>query len=546
MVILEAIHRHSLATPDKIALYEGDEAVTYAGLWAHILGAASYFSSVGRRGDRVLLAASKSVAFVYAYFGAHLAGLIAVPVDPEINENRLQRILASARPLHMYGQLSLAGYEVLPFPVAADAPAAWPSSDSKETPFALSGNKETDSKETSFALSRSKEASFPFSGSEEAACPSSGSEATPSGHEREAASTAPLPAPFLFPLAGEPADILFTTGTTGLPKGVVLTHANEWAAATQINTFIGNDAASVELLALPVSHSFGLGRLRCILQLGATLDLLGSFASMKKFYRELDTRGITGFGMVPASWQYIRKMSGKKIENYASRLRYIEIGSAAMPAEEKQYLLSALPHTRICMHYGLTEASRSAFICFNDAPGQLASIGRPAPGVDIRILGENGAECVPGEEGELCVRGGQVSAGYWGEEASRHAGYFYGDYFRTGDWGYASADGWLYLKSRKKELINVGGKKVSPVEIEEVLHEIPGIKESACIGIPDPVLGEVVKAYIVWEGEEPPVSDRILRQTAARLENYKVPAAIEFIPELPKTASGKIQRLYLK
>lgn len=503
MVILEAIHRHSLATPDKIALYEGDEAITYAGLWAHILGAASYFSSVGRRGDRVLLAASKSVAFVYAYFGAHLAGLIAVPVDPEINENRLQRILASARPLHMYGQLSLAGYEVLPFPMAADGPAAWSSSDSKEAPFALS-------------------------------------------RSREAASPAPLSAPFVFPSAGEPADILFTTGTTGLPKGVVLTHANEWAAATQINTFIGNDATSVELLALPVSHSFGLGRLRCILQLGATLDLLGSFASMKKFYRELDTRGITGFGMVPASWQYIRKMSGKKIENYASRLRYIEIGSAAMPAEEKQYLLSALPHTRICMHYGLTEASRSAFICFNDAPGQLASIGRPAPGVDIRILGENAAECAPGEEGELCVRGGQVSAGYWGEEASRHADYFYGDYFRTGDWGYASADGWLYLKSRKKELINVGGKKVSPVEIEEVLREIPGIKESACIGIPDPVLGEVVKAYIVWEGEEPPVSDRILRQTAARLENYKVPAAIEFIPELPKTASGKIQRLYLK
>lgn len=477
MVILEAIRRHSLDTPGKVALYEGEKEVSYACLWDHILRAATYFTSVGRRGDRVLLAAAKSTDFVYAYFGAHLAGLIAVPIDTEINENRLKRILSSARPLHIYGHLSLGGYEVVPFPATGDF--------------------------------------------------------------------APLSSP-VFPAPGEPADILFTTGTTGLPKGVVLSHANEWAAAEQINAFIGNGADAVELLALPVSHSFGLGRLRCILQAGATIDLLGSFASMKKFYRELDTRGITGFGMVPASWQYIRKMSGDKIANYASRLRYIEIGSAAMPDEEKQYLLSALPSTRICMHYGLTEASRSAFICFNDVPDRLASIGKAAPGVEIRVLDENGGVCAPMQEGEICVKGGHVCAAYWGEHAAEYPASFYGSYFRTGDWGYAAPDGWLYLKSRKKELINVGGKKVSPIEVEEVINEIAGVRESACRGIPDAVLGETVKAYVVWEGEEPPAADRILKHAAARLENYKVPSAVEFIAEVPKTASGKIQRLYLK
>lgn len=477
MVILEAICRHSLETPGKIALYEGGKEVTYACLWEHILRAAAYFSSIGRRGDRVLLAASKSADFVYAYFGAHLAGLIAVPIDSEINENRLRRILLAARPLHIYGNLSLSGYEVSAFPAT----------------------------ETLSPLSR-----------------------------------------VLFPDASEPADLLFTTGTTGLPKGVLLSHANQWAAATQINAFIGTGREAVELLALPVSHSFGLGRLRCILQLGATIDLLGSFASMKKFYRELDTRGITGFGMVPASWLYIRKMSGSKIEKYAGQLQYIEIGSAAMPLDEKHYLLSALPATRLCMHYGLTEASRSAFICFNQEPGRLSSIGRAAPGVEIRVMDEHGKECAAGEEGEICVRGAQVCAGYWGSHAGEYAASFHGGYFRTGDWGYADAEGWLYLKSRKKELMNVGGKKVSPLEVEEVLNEIPGVRESACRGIPDPVLGEVVKAYVVWEGGEAPSADLILQQAAAGLEAYKVPRAVEFIAELPRTASGKIQRLYLK
>ena len=348
-----------------------------------------------------------------------------------------------------------------------------------------------------------------------------------------------------FPWESDIADLLFTTGTTGLPKGVMLSFRNQLAAVNNINTFIGNTFEDIELLALPVSHSFGLGRLRCVLAKGATLVLLGSFASMKKFFGEIERCKVTGFGMVPASWSYIVKMSGDRITRYASQLRYIEIGSAFMPKMEKERLMALLPDTRICMHYGLTEASRSAFINFHDDVKYLDSVGQPSPGVQVVIFNEKGQQLLAMQEGELCVKGEHVCSGYWGIPEGVFKTDFCGDYFKTGDWGYIDASGYIYLKSRKKEIINVGGKKVAPLEVEEALNSIPGVKESACIGVRDDVLGEVVKAFIV--GSLTADDDERIKKTLTTLvENYKVPACIEHIDSIPKTTSGKIQRLLLK
>ena len=229
---------------------------------------------------------------------------------------------------------------------------------------------------------------------------------------------------------------------------------------------------------------------------------------------------VTGFGMVPASWAYLKKMSGRKIADFAKQLQYVEIGSAFMSVEEKKCLMDLLPATRICMHYGLTEASRSTFIEFHKDRAYLESVGRPSPGVEIKVFSDQGKEVPEGEEGELCVKGG--------------------------DWGYIR-NGYVYLKSRKKEMINVGGKKVSPIEVEEVLNQIGGVEESVCVGMADPgnVLGEVVKAFVVVSDEN--LSDTsICSYVQSKLENYKVPVCIERIKEIPKTPSGKIQRLLLK
>lgn len=353
-------------------------------------------------------------------------------------------------------------------------------------------------------------------------------------------------AEFVAPAMADISDILFTTGTTGAPKGVALSYLNVAAAARNINEFIGNTADDIELLALPVSHSFGLGRMRCALTKGATVVMLGTFANVKKFFGEMKRCNVTMFAMVPASWGFIKKMSGKYIGKFADQLKFIEIGSSFMPVEEKEFLMEQLPNTRICMHYGSTEASRSAFMEFHTNKDNLLTAGHASPNVEIKIFSSEGQPLPLGEEGEVCVKGEHVTCSYWNETPERFASDFYDGYFRTGDCATMDVNGNIYLKSRIKEMINVGGKKVAPMEVEDILNTIPGIKESACVGIPDPgvVLGEVVKAFVV--ADESLTDEEIMQQLRPQLEVYKLPVEIERINEIPKTSSGKIQRLKLK
>lgn len=311
------------------------------------------------------------------------------------------------------------------------------------------------------------------------------------------------------------------------------------------NSFIGNGPDEVEILGLPLCHSFGLGRLRCTLLKGATLVVLPNFANVKAFFAAIEKYHATGFGMVPAIWAYIRKISGKRIAKYAAQIRYIEIGSAAMPLESKKELCEIFPTTRICHHYGLTEASRATFMEYHECIDDLTTIGREASDqVSIKIFNEQGVEVPDGEPGEMCVKGNMVTRGYLKPEESATA--YFGDYFRTGDGGYRGPNGNLYLVSRLKELINVGGKKVSPVEVEDAIIAL-GVEDCVVVGVPDPagILGEVPKCYVL-KGGTGLAFDEIGAALVGKLEPYKIPAAWEWIDAIPKTASGKKQRLQLK
>jgi len=471
MTLVESIAQHAASFPEKIAVISGNEEISYSVLWDKIQAVAAYFLHQPdlKKGDRILLAADKNLAFVYAYFGIHLAGFIAVPIDSNIKQTRLERIISIAEPARKLDNLDFV-------------------------------------------------------------------------NSLEPAIKKPT-----FPDENQFADILFTTGTTGLPKGVTLTHKNLFAAATNINTFIQNTQEDVELLALPISHSFGLGRLRCIMQKGSTIVLLGSFANVKKFYRLLEEKHVTGFGMVPSSWKYLSMMSGDMLQEFANQLKYIELGSAYLSKEEKEHLMHLLPHTRLMMHYGLTEASRSTFLDFKKDIQRLNSIGKPSPNVEVRIMDEAGQTLPIEMDGEICIKGQHVCTNYWGQSDAAYKKDFHGEYFRTGDWGHLDAQSYVHLQSRIKEIINIGGKKVSPYEVEEVLNTIPGIVESVCIGIPDKnnVLGEVVKAFLVVSN--PALhTEEITKFLSGKLEPFKIPVEYEFIDAIPKTESGKIQRLMLK
>jgi len=339
------------------------------------------------------------------------------------------------------------------------------------------------------------------------------------------------------------ADLLYTTGTTGRKKGVLLTQANVLAAARNITAFVGNGPEDVEVVPLPLSHSFGLGRLRCLAVTGHTLVLepgVGSGAPVVK--RILSTRA-TGLALVPAGFDILRRMTGDALGKASEHLRYIEIGSAPMKPETRQWLTEMLPNTRICHHYGLTEASRAAFTEYHGDAGKPGTAGRATPNVEIVICDEMGRRLPAGETGEVVVRGGMVMREYWKQpELTEQA--FCAEGFRTGDIGRLDADGYLFLLGRRGDLINVGGRKVAPDEVEDLLCQMTGVQDAGCVGEPDELVGECVKAYLVSDREIGRAE--VVAFLRPRLEEWKIPQAIERIACIPRTNSGKIQRQTLR
>lgn len=479
----QAIWEAALLYPEKIAVKSGKDEATYSQLTSRILAAKRKLQSLPnyKEGGSIVLAAGKQIEFLYVYFGAHLAKLIVVPIDPETNPTRFEHIAKVIDP-----------FCVISF-------------DKMETDI------------QKISLQQFKQLTDDV-----------------------------IETQVIFPNEDSIADILFTTGTTGAPKGVPLTYKNEAAAVRNINTFIGNVTEDVELLALPVSHSFGLGRVRCCLANGQTIILLGSFVNIKKLFRTIEEEHVVGFSMVPSSWKFLQKMSGEKIAEYAHQLKYIEMGSAYLSPEDKKLLADLFPTTCVAMHYGLTEASRSAFLEFHIDGDNISTVGKASPYTQIRTFDENGVMLSNGQEGEICVKGEHVTCGYLNLSSSEM---FYGDgYFRTGDVGTINQDGYITLKSRIKELINVGGKKVAPIEVDEQILKIAGVADCACVAVTDPegVLGEVVKAYIVKSDDTELTFEHIAEQLQGKLESYKLPTQYEWTDVIPRTSNGKIQRALLQ
>jgi long-chain acyl-CoA synthetase len=339
------------------------------------------------------------------------------------------------------------------------------------------------------------------------------------------------------------ADLLYTTGTTGRKKGVVLTQANVLAAARNITEFIGSGPDDLEVVPLPLSHSFGLGRLRCMAVAGNTLILepgVGTGATVVK--RILDTRA-SGLAVVPAGFDIIRKMTGDILGQAREHLRYIEIGSAPMKPETRRWLMDLLPHTRICHHYGLTEASRAVFSEYHSDAHKPGTAGRAAPNVKLVICDENGRGLPTGETGEVVVRGGMVMREYW-KQPELTAKAFCPEGLKTGDIGYMDADGYLFLMGRRNDLINVGGRKVAPDEIEDLLRQMEGVTDVGCVAEPDELLGECVKAYLVADREIR--RGEVVTFLRTRVEECKIPRVIAHIDVIPRTNSGKIQRQLLR
>lgn len=489
----------------RTAVVLEDREVSYSTLWSMVNRVARGLQQLGiHKGDRVAILLPNSLAFIQAYFGALRLGAVVVALNPLYTPAELAALFVDSEPRVLIVPPEAAGKlpPGLPWPVM----------------MADMHNR----------------------------------------HEVEEEARRLYPPAHLFsdwlslPEIENPPDIdpkkdlallQYTGGTTGLPKGAMLTHANLWANAEQSRLWMQSllsDGQDTVLIALPLFHAYGM-------TVGMNLGLLigARLVLMARFYPEQAASWIertrpTLFPGAPTMYVALAQYATEHNLDLTSIKGCIS-GSAPLP-EPVQQNFERLTRGRIVEGYGLTEASPVTH-CQPVWPVDIrrTGIGLPYPSTEVRIIDSSGTDVPAGEPGELLVRGPQVMRGYWKRpeetQVALQDGWLY-----TGDVAAMDADGYFSIQDRKKDLIICSGFNVYPREIEEVLYQYPGVEEACVIGIPDPYRGETVKAVIVPREGTALDAGKIEEFCKERLVSYKRPRVYEMVDHLPKSAIGKILR----
>jgi acyl-CoA synthetase (AMP-forming)/AMP-acid ligase II len=343
---------------------------------------------------------------------------------------------------------------------------------------------------------------------------------------------------------------MYTSGTTGVPKGVLTTHRN-LAAAAETSPHWAFDSETISLTPLPMFHIGGIGWAFLGLWNGATTILVSEF-DPAAVIDLLERRRVTNAVFVPTMLQMMAAVPGAA-ERDLSALRSIAYGASPITTP---VLKAALRTLRCPLFgvYGLTETTGGVVQldpADHDPEGprehMLRSAGRPLPWVELRIVDPvSGSECAAGSVGEVWLRAPNVMAGYFNRPQETAAALTADGWLRTGDGGFVDADGYLFLTDRIKDMVVSGGENVYPIEVEEALSQHPGVSEVAVIGLPDERWGETVTAIVVPVGGSEPTAEELVAFARARLAGYKLPRIVEFAPELPRTPSGKVLKRDLR
>lgn len=336
--------------------------------------------------------------------------------------------------------------------------------------------------------------------------------------------------------------ILYTSATTGRPKGVMLTHENVVSNTFATTHHLRMTPDDRGLCALPLFHCFGQNFImNALVAAGGTLVLQERFV-LDDFGAAIGAHGITLLYAVPT--MYILMLGSDLGRGDLSSLRLCFSAAASLPGEAERQWKERTGHD-IHQGYGLTECS--PFASYNhDTAFRPGSIGTPIENVEMKVVDTaTGAEMPPGELGEILIKGPNVMKGYFGNPEATAQAVRQG-WLHSGDIGYADGDGYFYVVDRVKDMVNVSGFKVFPREVEEVLFLHPSVREAAVIGMPDPVRGEAVKAFVVLNAGHAGDAEALRALCRERLAGYKVPEAVEFIPGLPKNPTGKILKKELR
>ncbi|MEU1516552.1 AMP-binding protein [Streptomyces sp. NPDC005811] len=520
--LVEALRRSVAEAPDRTALAYFDGRLTYRELDELSDSVAGHLAARGlERGDRVAVLLQNSPAFVLALFGAWKAGAVVVPVNPMykagevahvLRDGEVAALVCSDRAWESYLRETAAGSPVRIVLTAC------------ELDFQTRGDARV------LTFERLPEA--------------------PDADDLTAVARAGHRAPEVPDLA--PAGIAlisYTSGTSGTPKGATNTHGNIMANAERQSRGLHLPEAPVYYALAPLFHITGM-----VCQLGACLNSAGTlvltyrfeagvvleaFAEHRPHYTVGPSTAFMALAAHPAATR----------EHFSSFVNISSGGAPVPPALVERFRAGFGPYIR--NGYGLTECTApcASVPPQHEAPVDPASgtlaVGLPGPDTVVRILDDRGEEVPFGEQGEIVVRGPQVVPGYW-RRPDATAETFPDGELRTGDIGFMDEQGWLYVVDRKKDMINASGFKVWPREVEDVLYTHPAVREAAVVGVPDGYRGETVKAYISLRPGTDADADTLAAYCKDRLAAYKYPRQVEILPDLPKTASGKILRRELR
>ena len=482
--ILDGLERNAGRFAERTALIHRDERVSYAQLWQRVTAVASFLRGQGLQpGDRVALILDSSPEYVAAYYGAMAAGCVAVPLNSA----------AKARDLDV-----------------------WIKHSGARRVLTQSSQPERSHLATDGAAIH---------------CLDSLAEAAES-------STAVSSKPSLT----APACILYTSGTTGAPKGVLLTHANLAANGAAIVRYLALTEQDSIVCVLPFHYSYGSSVLHTHLLAGGCVIIETNLVYPHVVMEALARHRASGFAGVPSTFALL--LSRVALEKYElSSLRYATQAGGAMAPALAQRLRQALPATtRLFVMYGQTEATaRLTYLPPEDLERKPGSVGKALEGVSLEVRSEDGRRCEPLQGGEVWARGPNVMAGYWNDAATT-ATVLREGWLRTGDMGYLDTEGYLFLAGRRSDMIKAGAHRIHPKDVEEAIQELEGVAEAAVVGIDDEILGQAIKAFVVPAPGHHLDPLRIKAHCRERLAQYKIPKYVELIERLPKTASGKIRR----
>ena len=535
--IVEAVLDHGQKLPDRIAIGFKNQRISYRELCSRIKSTAAILREdfAIEKADHVMLSAVSKPEYVVVLLALQYLGAITVPVDKAALEENIADVYVFNQAKIIFTDTKITNAEVHKSSLAGLYKKAC-EMDAARTEAEKSLRAEPEAGEVG---------ETPIC----TGCKAGEVEEKPLRAGTEEGEKAQMPLRAVCE-DDEIAEILFTTGTTGRPKGAMLSYGNIYASTHNTWEGVGMLPEDVLLIPLPLNHSVGMRVLRTALYIGATVVIQNGFTFSKELIRNVDEFSCTAFVCVPAVLERLYRQMGEDFINLMKKLRYIEIGAGSLSYDMKKKLTAQLPETRIFNTWGSTETGGAIFLEVSRHQDKLTSLGKPVSGIRLKVVDTEGNAIEAHDidsAGRMILQGPMCMKGYYHLEKETAEALQKGWLF-TNDLVYTDEDGFVYMLGRADDIINVGGEKVSPIEVENIASEYPEIQECACIGVEDPegILGQVPLLCYVPEVNANPAEKDILRFLADRMESWKLPKLTLRMGELPRNRMKKLDRKKLR